>query len=348
MEWARRTVRDFWAAEHPGAAARLTSVLLTPAELLFRAAVGVRNARYEGRRQQSTSLPVVSVGNLTVGGTGKTPVVRWLAEWLRGAGARPAIVTRGYGRDEVALYRRWFGGHAVLADRDREACVRAAAERGYTVAVLDDGFQHRRLARALDLLLVSVEDPLRARMLPRGPYRESPASARRATAVLLTRSTPETRHGPPQTRHGPPRRRRTAAWRTKLSRTAPGVPLLDVEIRMGGWTDLDGAPAPAPQGDVLAVCAIARPGPFLSGLRALLPGAKVEHLAYADHHDYGRRDVAALLRRLGPRTVVCTAKDAVKLASFPELAGRCAVMGFEVVGDPAEPLRRALAEVVAE
>lgn len=347
MEWTRRTVRDFWAAEHTGTAARLTSVLLTPAEVPFRAAVGVRNAWYEGRRQQSTSVPVVSVGNLTVGGTGKTPVVRWLAEWLRRAGARPAIVTRGYGRDEVALYRRWFGEHAVLADRNRGAGVCAAAERGYTVAVLDDGFQHRRLARALDLLLVSVEDPLRARMLPRGPYRESPASARRATAVLLTRCTLQPGQGAAPPEPGTPQPRRAAAWRRKLSRAAPGVPLLDVEIAMGGWTDLDGTPAPAPQGDVLAVCAIARPGTFVSGLRVLLPGASVEHVAYADHHDYSRRDVAALLRRLGRRTVVCTAKDAVKLAGFPELAGRCAVMGFDVVGRPAEPLRRALAEVVA-
>lgn len=330
--WARRAVRDFWTSEHPGMAARLASTLLTPPELLFRTAVGVRNGWYEGRPQPSTSVPVVSVGNLTVGGTGKTPVVRWLAEWLQRTGARPAIVTRGYGGDELALYRRWFGEDAVLAGRDRRACVRAAGDRGYTVVVLDDGFQHRRLARALDILLVAAEDPLDARMLPRGPYRESPASARRATAVLLTRRT---------------RRRRPAAiWREKLSRAAPGVPLLDLEISMSGWTDLDGAPTAPPEGDVLAVCAIARPGPFFSGLGALLPRANVQHLAYADHHDYTRRDVSVLLQRLGRRTVVCTAKDAVKLAAFPELAGRCAVVGFGVVGDPAEPLRRVLAEVV--
>ena len=334
MGWARRTVRDFWAAESPGLAARLTGALLAPAELPFRAAVGMKNAWYNDRPPPSTPVPVVSVGNLTVGGTGKTPVVRWLAEWLQRTGARPAVVTRGYGRDELALYRRWFGARAVVSGRDRRACVRVAADRGYTVVVLDDGFQHRRLARALDILLVAAEDPLCARMLPRGPYRESPASARRATAVLLTLRTQRW----PQ----------AAAWREKLSSAAPGVPLLDLEIRMGGWTDLEGAPAAPPAGDVLAVCAIARPGPFVSGLGALLPGAHVEHLPYADHHDYTHRDVSALLRRLGRRTVVCTAKDAVKLAAFPELAGRCTVVGFEVVGDPAEPLRRALAEVVGK
>ncbi len=330
--WTRRAVRDFWGSEHPGLAARVAGTLLAPAELLFCAAVGVRNAWYEARSQPSTSVPVVSVGNLTVGGTGKTPVVRWLAEWLHRTGARPAIVTRGYGGDELALYRRWFGDDAVFAGRDRRACARAAGDRGYTVVVLDDGFQHRRLARALDILLVAAEDPLDARMLPRGPYRESLASARRATAVLITRRTP--------------RRRRAAIWGEKLSRAAPGVPLLELEMTMSGWTDLDGAPAAPPEGDVMAVCAIARPGPFVSGLGAMLPGANVQHLAFADHHDYTRRDVSALLRRLGHRTLVCTAKDAVKLATFPELAGRCAVVGFGVVGDPAEPLRRALAEVI--
>ena len=329
--WARRAFRDLWATENRDFAARLTSALLAPAELPFRVAVDIRNGWYERRPVPSTPIPVVSVGNLTVGGTGKTPVVRWLGEWLRRAGTRTAIVTRGYGQDEVALYRRWFGADAVFAGRDRRECVRAAADGGFAAAVLDDGFQHRRLARALDILLVAVEDPLAIRMLPRGPYREALGAARRATFVLLT--------------HRTSRHRRAAAWREKLSTEAPDVPLLDVEIRMGGWSDLSGAPAPPPEGDIMAVCAIARPGPFLSGLDALLPGAHVEHLAYADHHDYTDRDVSTLLRRLGDRTVVCTAKDAVKLASFPELAPRCAVVGFSIAGDPPQPLRCALAEV---
>lgn len=330
--WARRTIRDFWASEHPGSAARWAGVLLAPAELAFRAAVRMKNTWDERKPVRANPIPVVSVGNLTVGGTGKTPVVRWLGEWLDAAGARSAIVTRGYGQDEVTLYRRWFGVDAVFAGRDRRECVRAAADRGFTVAVLDDGFQHRGLARALDILLVAVEDPLRVRMLPRGPYRESPPAARRATIVLLTRRT---------SRHG-----RAAAWREKLSRVAPDVPLLDVELAMGGWSDLSGAPAPPPQGGILTVCGIARPGPFQAGVEALLPGAHVEHLAYADHHDYTERDASALLRRLRDRTLVCTAKDAVKLAFLPELTARCAVVGFRMAGDPPEPLRSALATVV--
>ncbi len=338
-EWVRRKARDYWAAESASGWARLPGVALTPLELPFRLAVGARNAWYERRPAQATPIPVVSVGNLTVGGSGKTPVTRWLGEWLRRAGASPAIVTRGYGADEVALHRRWFGTQAVFADRDRRNSVRTAADRGYRVAILDDGFQHRRLARTLDVLLVSVEDHPRARMLPRGPYRESLASARRATFILLTSVRGATR--------GATRSRRAAAWRRALARAAPGIPQLDVEIRMGGWRDLDGASIAAPQGDVVAVCAIARPGPFVAGLGALLPEARIEAMTYADHYEYGARDVSALLERLGDRTVVCTAKDAVKLSRFRGLAPRCAVVGFGVAGDPPDPLRSALATVAA-
>ena len=101
-------------------------------------------------------------------------MVRWLGDWLRGAGARPAVVTRGYGRDEVTLYQRWFGSGAVFSGRDRVKSVHAAGGLGFAVALVDDAFQHRRLGRALDILLVAAEDPIRARLMPRGPYREPP------------------------------------------------------------------------------------------------------------------------------------------------------------------------------
>ncbi len=330
--WLRGSVRDFWADEEPGPAARLLGAALVPAEASFRMAVAAKNAWHDRWPPPGTPIPVVSVGNLTVGGTGKTPVVRWLADWLRRSGTRVATVTRGYGLDEAALHRRWSGEGAVFSGRDRLGSVREAADRGYGVAVVDDGFQHRRLSRALDVLLVAVEDPLVARLLPRGPYRESPAAARRATHILLTRRTS--------------RPERAAAWRRRLARMAPGVPILDVRIAMGGWSDLSGVPDAPPEGDVLAVCSIARPAPFRSGLAELLPLAAIELVAYADHHAYTHRDVSALVERLGDRTLVCTAKDAVKLARYREMVPRCAVVGLSVAGEPQEPLRGALTELV--
>jgi len=93
---------------------------------------------------------------------------------------------------------------------------------------------------------------------------------------------------------------------------------------------------------VLAVCAVARPAAFASGVARLLPGAHVELAAYPDHHDYTRRDAAELLARSGGRTIVCTAKDAVGLADHAELSHRCAVVGFRVTGEPGGPLLGAL------
>ena len=327
----RRALRDLWGCERPGVGGSAALALLALAEAPYRLVVAARNARYDRTAPPPTPIPVVSVGNLTVGGTGKTPVVRWLGAWFRQAGVGAAVLLRGYGADEAALHRRWFGDGAVFVGRDRAALAAAAGRRGHRLALLDDGFQHRRLGRALDLLLVAAEDPWPVRMLPRGPYREPLASARRATHMVVTRRTAS--------------RERVAAWRARLERAAPGVPQQVVELRMGGWTDVEGAPVEAPAGDVLAVSSIARPGAFIAGLEALLPGRRVETVAFADHHSYARGDIAALLAERAGRVVVCTAKDAVKLAAFPELRPHCAVVGFRVVGEPREPLRSALARV---
>ena len=329
---ARTLVRDLWTRAEPGPAARVVGALLAPAEAPFRVAVRARNAWYDRRPLPRVPIPVVSVGNLTVGGTGKTPVLRWLRDWFQVRGVGVAVVTRGYGEDETALYRHWFGAGAVFRGSDRREGVSAAGGRGHDLALLDDGFQHRRVARALDILLLAAEDPWRVRMLPRGPYREPLSAARRATHVLVTRRTPC--------------RGAAAAWRERLSRVAPEVSVVEIEMKMSEWSDLDGEPVAPPRGDVLAVCSIARPAPFADGLGELLPGAGIDLAAYPDHHDYTGDDVAALLARRGGRTMVCTAKDAVKLTAFPEMARHCVVVGFRVTGEPEEPLRGALERVV--
>lgn len=331
-QWLRRSLRDLWEGQISGPAGRTVDTLLAPAELLFRGAVGARGVWHSRRRDAPAALPVVSVGNLTVGGTGKTPVVRWLAEWFRARGVCPAIVLRGYGADEVALHRRWFGRGAVFVGADRVALVEEARTRGHRVALVDDGFQHRRLGRELDVLLVSSEDPWPVRLLPRGPYREPLAAAGRATHLLVTRRSGSRPEGCRQ-------------WQERLKRVAPGAPIQEVELRMRGWSDLKGVALQPPDGDVLAVSSIARPAAFHAGLARILPGMRVESVAFADHHEYSPRDVQALLDRLGRRTLVCTAKDAVKLASFPELLPHCAVVGFGVVEAPGGALRRALEAV---
>ena len=322
---------ELWAGDEPRFATRLLGMALVPAEIAFRAVVAVRGRWLDRARRPVPAIPVVSVGNLTVGGTGKTPVLRWLGDWFLERGVRTAVVVRGYGADEVALYRRWFGEEAVFAGVDRRAGVRAAGDGGYQLALLDDGFQHRRLARTLDILLVAAEDPWRVRMLPRGRYREPLGAAGRATHVLLTRRTA----GRPATQ----------AWRERLVRVAPGASVQNVEMIMDEWRDLDGHPADAPRGDVLAVCAIARPRAFATGLAELLPGARIGLVPYPDHHEYTADDVASLLARRDARTIVCTEKDAVKLARHRELAAHTVSVGIRVDGEPRGALLTALTGV---
>lgn len=325
-------LRGLWANASPSGADRLLGGLLAPAEPVFRLAVAARNRWYDRRPPDGAPIPVVSVGNLTVGGTGKTPVIRWLWNWFARRGNRAAVVTRGYGEDELALYRRWFGRGAVFAGSDRIAGIAAAWRDGHDLALLDDGFQHRRAPRAADILLVAAEDPWRVRMLPSGPYREPPTAARRATHILVSRRTAE--------------QSAADAWVARLSRIAPDVSSSRVEMRMEGWRDLAGFPAEPPVGDVLAVCSIARPEAFAAGLSEKLPDSDVRLAAFPDHHRFGNRDIAALSRRRDGRTVVCTAKDAPKLAAFPDFARCCVAVGFGVVGEPREPLCSMLASLV--
>lgn len=303
--------------------------LLAPAEWLFRWGAAARNAWHDRRRPEPAPMPVVSVGNLVVGGAGKTPVVRWLGEWLRDAGAQAAVIARGYG-DEVQLHRRWAGEPSVFAGADRRALVVAAHEDGHRIALLDDGFQHRRVARDLDVVLVAAEDPARVRLLPRGPYREPLGSVRRATHVLVTRRTAAPAEA--------------AAWRERLARVAPGVPAAEIRMEMGPWTDLAGDRAAAPSGDVLAVCSVARPGAFAAGLRDLLgAGAGIELAWFPDHHDFSERDVRMIRERRAGRTVVCTEKDAVKLARWSGALPGARAVGFRV----ADPVPEALAAALA-
>jgi tetraacyldisaccharide 4'-kinase len=194
-----------------------------PAAWAYGVAVGWRNRRYDrGRGVRRVGVPVVSVGNLTVGGVGKTPMVAWIAERLLAGGHRPVIAMRGYKArpgepsDEEAEYGERLPDVDVVAHPDRATALGAYLERYPDVdcALLDDGFQHRRLHRDLDLVLVDASRAMpRERLLPAGRLREPPESLRRADAVVLTHGDErddglvdwiERRHGRPPvaaTRH---------------------------------------------------------------------------------------------------------------------------------------------------
>ncbi|MBL8756996.1 MAG: tetraacyldisaccharide 4'-kinase, partial [Phycisphaerae bacterium] len=171
-----------------------------PLARVYGAVVGWRNARFDrGVGVTRVGVPVVSVGNVSVGGTGKTPMVMWLARRLMERGERPAIALRGYkggrggaGSDEATEFRRWLPEVPLAVGGDRVATIgalRGSAEGARVSCVLlDDGFQHRRLHRDLDVVLVdATRDPFADRLLPAGWLREPVEGLKRAGAVVLTR-----------------------------------------------------------------------------------------------------------------------------------------------------------------
>ena len=172
-------------------AARMARGALMPASWVYAAVVAARNAAYDNGwlRSHELALPAISVGNLSVGGTGKTPVSAFIAARLEERGFKPAIVMRGYGRDEALVHARLNPGVPVVIAADR---VRGAAEAraiGRNVAVLDDAFQHRRAKRDVDVVLLAADLAGPVRPLPAGPWREPLTSLARASLIVVTRKS---------------------------------------------------------------------------------------------------------------------------------------------------------------
>lgn len=293
--------RAWWEGEG-GVAGSALRVAAAPAEALFRGAVALRNRRWDaGGGTRVAGMAVVSVGNLAVGGTGKTPLAAWLARHLAGRGYRCAVLTRDADGDETLLHRRWNPEVPVVGDRHRVAGTRAAAALGCRVVVMDDGFQHRQLARDLDVVLLAAEDPFPGRLLPRGPFREPAGALARAHVAVVTRRAASEGEAEALERH--------------LAAAHPHLAVGRVALQPGAWADLDGVPAPPPEGPLLAVAGIARPRAFARQLEAMT-GKTARLMAYPDHHAYTRHDVGAMRVAAGNGTVVVTEKDAVKLHAF--------------------------------
>jgi tetraacyldisaccharide 4'-kinase len=270
--------------------------------------------------QRRLGLPVVSVGNLVVGGSGKTPVVALLAETLRDAGLTPAIVSRGYKRrdtrrpvvvvsdgrsvlvgtgesgDEPQLLARRLPGVPVVIGANRYDAGMVARDRlGAGVLILDDGFQHLRLARTLDLLLLSRND-LAEGILPGGRLREPAEAARRADAVLA---------------HGGAAEAAQLASRVGVARGF-GMRVAYDALRL--VTPFGGPVSQAPR-RVVVMAAIARPQRFVAAVREL--GYRVEQqITFRDHHWFTAADVERVqqvARDSGADAVLTTEKDAVRL-----------------------------------
>lgn len=293
----------WWWSERRGA--RAVRALLAPLGWAWRGGAALRNACYDAGilPARATAIPALSVGNLGVGGTGKTPLASWFATALRARGARPAIVLRGYGEDEPLVHAVLAPGVDVIVDRDRVLGARLAGARGCDVVVFDDAFQHRRARRLVDVVVVSADQPWSTRCLPAGPLRESIGGVRRADLVVVTRKAAS----PAAAGDVEERLRSLGAPHVARALLALDA-LVPVEDGPGA-----AQPLAALQGrTVLAVAGVGNPGAFFAQVERA--GGRVTCEAKPDHHAYDASDVAALLARAaGMDLVVCTLKDAVKL-----------------------------------
>lgn len=285
---------------------------LSGLSVAYRSLIGVRNRYYDTwALPKWLDVPVISVGNLTVGGTGKTPMTILLCRKLLARGLKPAVLSRGYRvssegiPDEIRIVARRCPDAVAVANPDRYASGQLAIEAyGAQAAILDDGFQHRRVGRDLDIVLIDATRPFGfRRILPRGLLREPLSSLARSELVIVTRSD---QVEPDQLEE---------IERT-VRRLNAEVTILRSVHAPAGWSDLAGENVtPHTGARVGAFAGIARPDAFVRTLESqhISPvGLRV----FGDHHDYRRADCDSLVdwvRSGRLDALVTTEKDAVKL-----------------------------------
>lgn len=312
--------------------------LLWPLSLLYSLAAGAKAWCYARGIFRARKLPgtVISVGNLTVGGTGKTPMVLAIAERLVEEGKHAAILTRGYRgtadagasgvpqSDEVALLRERLAGKVQLGvGADRYEGGMELARHGVDWFVLDDGFQHLKLSRDADIVLVDATDPFGGGMaLPAGRLREPLSALRRAGIVVITRSVQASSPAIEAIL-----RRYTRCpifYASTRIESVLRVPRLDVALPQQDWR----------QARFLAFCGIGNPGAFFDDLRHW--GFQVaQQTSFADHHVYTAREAAELEQyaaKCHADALVCTEKDVWNLRNvqFTSLPAYCCRISFEL------------------
>jgi tetraacyldisaccharide 4'-kinase len=298
-----RRVREAWRTE-PGSLLRLLSGL-------YGCAADTRNFLYDAEviRTHRSPLPIVSIGGLTVGGSGKTPIAADLAKRLGKQGIPVAVLTHGYA-DEMDVHRRLNPGTRVYGGRNRVSLAERAAVEGAAIAILDSGFQYRRLQRDLEIVVLdetSLRNPVHR--LPAGPYRDSIHTLKRAHLTIFMK-----------------REEADPADRLTCSRTSPGTrsaavvleeldlsPVLHVRLRPGRLVAANrAAEAVADPAPSAAVAGIMWPRPFFRWARFMSDHIERE-IALPDHAPISNREATAIREAAQPGGIVCTLKDVSKL-----------------------------------
>ena len=311
---------------------RAAKIALAPFGALYSAAIKARSAGYQNHflKTHRVSARVISVGNITVGGTGKTPLVQWLAERLAGRGQKVCILTRGYrrqnpkqqvivsdgekiltdvahsGDEAMMLAQLLLGKSAVVCLADRVAAATWAIEHLKSdLLLLDDGFQHRRLARDLDIVTVDATNPFgNGRLLPAGTLREPINSLRRADCIVLTRTPDE-----------------GATDLVDRLRRLTNASIFQSRMTIQGFhlnTNKDDKNAANVLQPLAAFCGIGNPRAFFEQLRSAHLDLRHE-AGFRDHHKYSQADIDRLTEQAkakGAQALITTAKDSVKLQSL--------------------------------
>ena len=333
----------------------MKSIVLSPLSLLYGAVTRTRLSLYRRGTFVTTKLdrPVISVGNITTGGTGKTPLVEWVAKTLAGQGKRPCILTRGYGRKDPHVQVIVSDGYGVLASPMEAgdepyllavnlsgiAAVISSADRiaagqeaindfGSDCFVLDDGFQHLRLARDLNIVTIDATNPWGGgSLLPYGRLRESREGLSRADCVVITRCDQV---------------RSLDALRSEIVKYTGNRPIFNSQMRTSRVSSLKNGPgALSSPARLAAFCAIGNPSAFFEHLRR--SGYElVLQKSFPDHHIFSQEEIDSLIesaKNAGANSLITTAKDAVKLRtlSFPI---PCYVLEIEIAIENADELAR--------
>jgi tetraacyldisaccharide 4'-kinase len=314
--------RDLVSGRRKGFLAALARGALRIAEVPYTIAVTVRNRRYDrgAAEVHNVGVPIITVGNLTLGGTGKTPMVKWLAQRFQTAGLRVAIVSRGYGaaegkhNDEAMELAQSLPNVPHIQNRDRVAAAqKAIREFNAQLILLDDGYQHRRLGRKLDIVLLDALEPFGfEHVFPRGTLREPLAGLGRAQVVCLSRADAISQS-------------EREAIRQRVVKIAPGAIWCEAAHAASKLINARGESQPLDvlvSHSVAAFCGIGNP----AGFRHTLTAAGCEPVVlreFPDHHAYtdaDQLDLIALAQNAKADKIVCTQKDLVKLPQH-ELGG---------------------------
>jgi tetraacyldisaccharide 4'-kinase len=302
------------------------------ASKMYGAAVEARNRAYEKGLLRSAWLaaPVISVGNISAGGTGKTPVVERIAEYYLAQGARPAVVSRGYkrqssgllvvsdgrgtivsasmGGDEPVQIATKFPSLIVIADARRLRGCRKAIEMGADMLVLDDAYQHRAVQRNVDIVVLDAGSGLYAQeLLPKGRLREPLSNLSRADILLLSRCEADAAH-------------EQMALALRAYSAVPVFATRFVAVALRSLAGCEDVPLTTLAGvQVVSFCGIGAPRSFLTTMTAL-GVSSLHHTVYADHHAYSAGDVTQLVQRSHEfkAPLLTTEKDATRLRAHTE------------------------------